>query len=157
MFQSDFRFVAEYFVGIRKRKEGLIPEFHYPAERMKHVEAVMELMRALTNSKWFDKLPDLVGERGGVMFTEIFEEIEEKGIKKGIKQGIKQGIEQGIKQGIVSGEESANLRVAEDMLSRDEPLDKIVLYSTLDEGRIRKLAGILGVSVREVQETENPF
>ena len=55
MFQSDFRFVAEYFVGIRKRKEGLIPEFHYPAERMKHVEAVMELMRALTNSKWFDK------------------------------------------------------------------------------------------------------
>jgi hypothetical protein len=58
MFQRDFRFVAEYFVGIRKRKEGLIPEFHYPAERMKHVEAVMELMRALTNSKWFDKLPD---------------------------------------------------------------------------------------------------
>ena len=141
MFQSDFRFVAEYFVGIRKRKEGLIPEFHYPAERMKHVEAVMELMRALTNSKWFDKLPDLVGERGGVMFTEIFEVIEEKGIKK--------GIEQGIKQGIVSGKESANLRVAKDMLRRDEPLDKIVSYSTLDEGRIRKLAGTLGVSVKE--------
>ena len=120
---------------------------------MKHVEAVMELMRALTNSKWFDKLPDLVGERGGVMFTEIFEEIEEKGIKKGIEQGIeqgiKQGIEQGIEQGIVSGKESANLRVAEDMLSRDEPLDKIVSYSTLDEGRIRKLAGTLGVSVKE--------
>ena len=137
MFQSDFRFVAEYFVGIRKRKEGLIPEFHYPAERMKHVEAVMELMRALTNSKWFDKLPDLVGERGGVMFTEIFEEIEEKGIKKGIEQGI------------VAGKESANLRVAKDMLRRDEPLDKIVSYSTLDEGRIRKLAGTLGVSVKE--------
>ena len=129
---------------------------------MKYVEAVMELMRALTNSKWFDKLPDLVGERGGVMFTEIFEEIEEKGIKKGIEQGIeqgikqgieqgiKQGIKQGIEQGIAAGKESANLRVAEDMLSRDEPLDKIVLYSTLDEGCIRKLAGTLGISVREV-------
>ncbi len=49
----------------------------------------MELMGALTNTKQFDKLPDLVGERGdGDMFTEIFDEIEDRGIQKGIEQGI---------------------------------------------------------------------
>ena len=137
MFQSDFRFVAEYFVGIRKRREGVIPEFHYPAEKMKHVEAVMELMRALTNSRRFDKLPELVGERDENMFTEIFDEVEERGIEKGLKQGI------------VEGTESAYRQVAEDMLRGNEPLVKIVSYSRLDEGRIRELAGTLGVSVKE--------
>ena len=64
----------------------------------------MELMRALTNSRRFDKLPELSEERGGDMFTEFLDEIEEKGIEK------------------------ANLRVAEDMLRGEEPLVKIVLY-----------------------------
>ena len=84
----------------------------------------MELMRALTNSRRFDKLPKLAEERGGDMFTEFLDEIEEKGIENGIN--------------------NANLRVAEDMLRGEEPLVKIVLYSRLDEDRIRKLAGTLG-------------
>lgn len=107
------------------------------AEKMKHVEAVMELMRALTNSRRFDKLPELVGERDENMFTEIFDEVEERGIEKGLKQGI------------VEGTESAYRQVAEDMLRGNEPLVKIVSYSRLDEGRIRELAGTLGVSVKE--------
>jgi hypothetical protein len=45
-FQSDFRFVAEYFVATRKKKEGAEPTFTIGLEHLKHVEEFIELMRA---------------------------------------------------------------------------------------------------------------
>ena len=46
-FQSDFRYVAEYFVANRKRKEGLEPQITITLEHLKHVEEFIELMNAI--------------------------------------------------------------------------------------------------------------
>lgn len=43
MFQSDFRIVADYFVQMRTNKE------YNPGQKvMKHIDAVLKLMSALT-------------------------------------------------------------------------------------------------------------
>ena len=80
MFKSDFRFVAEYFVGTRRKNEGQEPEFTLTLEHLKHVEEFIELMNALTNSDRFSDLPRLVNEHGGdTMMTILFDEAEARG------------------------------------------------------------------------------
>ena len=80
MFKSDFRFVAEYFVGTRKKREGQEPEFTLTIEHLKHVEEFTELMNALTKSDRFSELPRLVNEHGGdTMMTILFDEAEARG------------------------------------------------------------------------------
>ena len=63
-FKSDFRFVAEYFVANRKRKEGKEPVMETSLEHLKHVEEFIELMNAITNSDRFSYLPEVMKERG---------------------------------------------------------------------------------------------
>ena len=80
MFKSDFRFVAGYFVGTRKKREGQEPEFTLTIEHLKHVEEFTELMNALTKSDRFSELPRLVNEHGGdTMMTILFDEAEARG------------------------------------------------------------------------------
>ena len=91
-FKSDFRYVAEYFVANRKRKEGQIPQFTITSEHLKHVEEFCELMNALTNSDRFSHLPKLFKERGGSsMYTILFDEAETRGEKRGEIRGEKRG------------------------------------------------------------------
>lgn len=46
MFQSDFRIVADYFVQMRTNKE------YNPGQKvMKHIDAVLKLMSALTQGE----------------------------------------------------------------------------------------------------------
>ena len=84
MFQSDFRFVAEYFVGNRKVKEGLIKEFHLSSEKMKHVREVMELLKALSGSNYFDSIMDIKNldirgaEKGCLQLCSIRQRPEER-------------------------------------------------------------------------------
>ena len=88
MFKSDFRFVAEYFVGTRKKREGLEPEFTLTIEHLKHVEEFTELMNALTKSDRFSELPRLVNEHGGdTMMTILFDEAEARGKAIGEARG----------------------------------------------------------------------
>ena len=83
-FKSDFRYVAEYFVANRKRKEGLTPEWNISLEHLKHVEEFIELMNAVTNSERFSELPKVLKERGGdSMFTILFDEAEARGEARG--------------------------------------------------------------------------
>ena len=83
-FQSDFRYVAEYFVANRKRKEGLEPQITITLEHLKHVEEFIELMNAITNSDRFSSLPKLIKERGDeAVYTILFDEAEERGEIKG--------------------------------------------------------------------------
>ena len=86
-FQSDFRYVAEYFVANRKRKEGLEPQITITLEHLKHVEEFIELMNAITNSDRFSSLPKLIKERGDeAVYTILFDEAEERGaIKEAVK------------------------------------------------------------------------
>lgn len=80
MFKSDFRYVAEYFVGVRMKKEGKDPEFTLTLDHLKHVEEFIELMNAITNSDRFSSLPWFIKERGGdSMLTIFFDEAEERG------------------------------------------------------------------------------
>ena len=83
-FTSDFRYVAEYFVASRKKKEGIEPEFTITLEHLKHVEEFIELMNAITNSDRFSSLPKLIKERGNdTMMTILFDEAEARGEIKG--------------------------------------------------------------------------
>ena len=84
LFRSDFRFVAEYFVASRKRKEGLATEFNITVDHLRYVEEFIELMNALTSSDRFSALPKLIIDRGGdSMMTILFDEAEARGEIKG--------------------------------------------------------------------------
>ena len=163
-FRSDFRYVAEYFVASRKRKEGLKPEFSITVEHLKHVEEFIELMNAITNSDRFSVLPKLMKERGGdTMMTILFDEAEARGEKRGIsigeargeKRGISIGEARGEKRGIAIGEargqkravDQERKRTAIDMLKDGEPLAKITKYSMLSEKEVRTLAESICVDV----------
>ena len=98
-FQSDFRFIADYFVQMRKTGTyiGSINE-------VKHIREVLQLLSVLTNDHRFLEVAE--EEKKGVeikTMSKALDIIENRGIEKGLKQGIEQGIEQGIKQGIKQG------------------------------------------------------
>ena len=152
-FRSDFRYVAEYFVASRKRKEGLKPEFSITVEHLKHVEEFIELMNAITNSDRFSVLPKLIKERGGdTMMTILFDEAEARGEKRGISIGEARGEKRGIAIGEARGQKRAvdqeRNRTAIDMLKDGEPLAKITKYSMLSETEVRTLAESIGVDVQ---------
>ena len=88
LFKSDFRFVAEYFVASRRRKEGKTPDFTITLDHLKHVDEFIELMNAVTNSDRFSMLPDLLKEHGGnAMKTILFDEAEKRGEARGEARG----------------------------------------------------------------------
>ncbi len=68
---------------------------------------------------------------------------EEKGLEKGLKKGLEQGHEQGLEKGRAEGEakglEKSRIEMALDMLSNNEPIEKIVKYSHLPESKILEL------------------
>ena len=87
-FKSDFRFVAEYFVANRTRKEGKEPVMETSLEHLKHVEEFIELMNAITNSDRFSYLPEVMKERGeDTMMTILFDEAEKRGEARGEARG----------------------------------------------------------------------
>ena len=64
-FQSDFRIVAEYFTGNRKKKEGLIDRICFSDVEMKHFAAVMDLLRAVTGSNRFERTMEVTETEEG--------------------------------------------------------------------------------------------
>ncbi|MBQ8306937.1 MAG: hypothetical protein IJX90_12055 [Blautia sp.] len=105
MFRSDFKFVAEYFVSNRKRKEGLIPEFRMTVDQLKHVEEFFELMNAVTDTDWFSEMPEKVNERGGngKMLTFILDEARAEGEAAGREEGRAAGRVEGEYIGEIKG------------------------------------------------------
>jgi len=91
-FKSDFRYVAEFFVATRMRKEGKDPVFTVTPAHLIHVEEFIELMNAITKSRKFSDLPKLIKERGNEsMYTILFDEAEERGEKRGERRGERRG------------------------------------------------------------------
>ncbi len=80
-FKSDFKFVADYFVQMRKNKNYIAPR-----EVVKHVDEVLKLMQALTkDTQWGDSIEV---ERKGVAhmdhyFSDRIAEARETGKLKG--------------------------------------------------------------------------
>ena len=108
MFQSDFRYVAEYFVASRKRKEGLEPTFSITLNHLKHVEDFIDLMNAITNSNRFSELPKLIKERGDEsMMTILFDEAEARGEQRGEERGKINTLISLVKDGTITEEQAA--------------------------------------------------
>ena len=85
-FKSDFRFVADYFVQMRKTGKYVAPD-----EKITHVQEILSLMSALTDdSRFADVYEDVKGKERVSMCT-VLDEIETRGIEKGIEQGIEKG------------------------------------------------------------------
>ena len=68
-------------------------------------------------------------------FDEYVEDEKEKAKKLGIKEGLAKGIE----EGTAIGKMNQKISIAKEMLSNDEPLDKIMKYTNLSEEEILKL------------------
>lgn len=77
-FQSDFRFVADYFVQKRKNKQ-----YAPPKGVIQHVDALLQMMTALTHDKRFEQA-SVEWEGEEKVMGEIFlDQIEERGVQKG--------------------------------------------------------------------------
>ena len=117
-FQSDFKFVAEYFSQMRKKQL-----WKPMPSKVKHVRELMDLFASLTDDKRFLDLIDVLEGESNVMSTSALEIIENRGYErglidgakntdsaldffenKGFERGIEQGIEQGIEKGKIEGE-----------------------------------------------------
>ena len=82
LFQSDFRFVADYFVQTRKNK-NYIP----PGELVTHAHEVLQLMAAVSGSERFEKAANEVRRGEKISMYSYFDEVEDRGIQKGISIG----------------------------------------------------------------------
>ena len=92
---SDFKAVADFFANRDK------PDYQPSRQKLKHVEAVLQLLRVFTRDKRYEEIEDEImksvenGEEASM--CEFAERMEQRGIAKGITQGISQGISQGIR------------------------------------------------------------
>lgn len=77
MFRSDFKFVAQYFTQIRKNGE-YVPG----TEEIRHVDAVLQMMSALTGDKRFEEAYQQSG-KGENHMCEFLDKLENRGIEKG--------------------------------------------------------------------------
>ncbi|SCX98740.1 Putative transposase, YhgA-like [Butyrivibrio hungatei] len=85
-FKSDFRFVADYFVQMRKTGRYIAPD-----EKITHVQEMLSLMSALTDDNRFSDVYEGIKGEERVSMCTVLDEIETRGIEKGIKEGIEQG------------------------------------------------------------------
>ena len=75
MFQSDFRFVADYFSQKRKNQQYKAPE-----GALRHVREVMELLSAVTkDTRFMDEYNQRIEEGRSMNMEEWFDEAEERG------------------------------------------------------------------------------
>lgn len=81
-FQSDFKFVADYFVQMRKTGKYIAPN-----EKIVHVQEMLSLMSALTDDSRFTDVYDDIKGKERVSMCTVLDEIETRGIEKGIEQG----------------------------------------------------------------------
>lgn len=101
-FQSDFRFVADYFVQMR-RNRNYIPS----SATIRHVHEFLQLMAAMTGDHRYEEIYSSDMERRRISMCEVLDRVENRGIKKGIEQGIEKGLKTGLEKGQKKGEASA--------------------------------------------------
>ncbi len=83
MFRSDFRFIADYFVQVRKNK-SYVPS----QEEIRHVDGTFQLMKVLTGDNRFEETLARVENKGGrITMYDAFADAEKRGIALGKEQG----------------------------------------------------------------------
>ena len=100
MFQSDFKYVADYLVQ-QRRDHDYIPS----VETIQHVEETLALLSAVTNDNRFTEAYNESVRKGAVGKTmdEYLDKVESRGYNRGLQYGMKQGISKGISKGISQG------------------------------------------------------
>lgn len=89
-FHSDMRIVVDYLA------EGI--DYKPTAQKVVHVEALLLMLKALTNdNRYIKMLVSLTEEekKGDITMCELLDKYENRGIQKGMKQGIQEGMKQG--------------------------------------------------------------
>ena len=119
-FQSDFKYVADFFVQMRKHKD------YKPTNwQIKHVAAFLDLMTVLTDDTRFAEsyIKNIEGSEID-MTIPFLDEVENRGIERGIERGIMQQSE----------------KIAVKMLQAGFPFDKIQELTELTLEKIKELA-----------------
>jgi hypothetical protein len=121
-FKSDFRIAADYFV--QKRMNG---EYHPSAEKINHVQAVLQLLRVMANDHRFEDVATESQEGEITNMCEVLDKIVERGV----------------------AQKEAQVRedVAITMLNEKAKLSFIKLVSKLSEEDIRAIAKKIGAEV----------
>jgi len=115
-FQSDFKYVADFFVQMRKHKN------YKPSNwQIKHVSAFLDLMTTLT------------GDR---RFVESYT----KNMEKGVTDMEIPFLDEAENRGILKGESLKAEKIALNMLADNEPLDKIRKFTELSIEKIKELS-----------------
>ena len=75
MFQSDFKIVAKYFQTVRLKRE-----YKGTNEEIKHVDALLKMLSALTGDNSFEEVYNVGNlDKGGVTMCEVVEKIKNEG------------------------------------------------------------------------------
>ena len=83
MFQSDFKIVAKYFQTIRLKKN-----YKGSTEEIKHVDALLKMLTALTGDNSFEEVYNEGNlNKGGVTMCEVVEKIKNEGRNEGVLAG----------------------------------------------------------------------
>ena len=89
-FTSDFKIVAEYFYQMRINKK-----YKPSRETIRHVEATLDLMHALTGDYFFEEaqnqMCDKIARGEEISMYTVFGEAIDKGRSEGLSQGLSQG------------------------------------------------------------------
>ena len=94
MFKSDFKYVADYFVQVRKNRD-YIPS----KETITHVHEVLQLMAVLTNDRRFEEAQNETQKGETTSMCEILDRVEARGISIGEARGEARGISIGEARG----------------------------------------------------------
>ena len=90
-FTSDFKIIAKYFQTKRLRKD-----YEGSKDEIKHVDALLKMMTALTGDNSFETVyNEIKVKKGGVSMCDVVERIMNKGISQGILQGKAEGKTEG--------------------------------------------------------------
>lgn len=88
MFQSDFKIVAKYFQTIRLKKN-----YKGSADEIKHVDALLKMLSALTGDKAIEEIYNESNlMEGGVTMINFVETIKNEGRKEGLNEGRNEGV-----------------------------------------------------------------
>ena len=120
-FQSDFRFVADYFSQRRKNQQYKAPE-----GELRHVREVLELLSAVTqDTRFMDAYNKRIEEGRAVNMEAWIDEAENRGMEKGREEG--------------------KSEMVLEMLREKQPLDLIAKVSKFSLEKITELGRLHGV------------
>ena len=86
MFKSDFRYVADYYVQLRKNGE-YVPK----PDIIEHVSELLSMMKALTGDERYTQAYEELKGKERVSMCEVLDKVESRGIEIGVSRGRDEG------------------------------------------------------------------